>query len=140
MTLTVDDLDTESVEWIRKLDLAALVKRVREVAASQPRMIYGEYYSNCYYQVCGVPACIIGRALAYNGYRDNLKMLDSEMWESEFGLPGSDVRSVFNFVRYDAGVADLRMIQWLGHVQFAQDKDYSWATAIDLADEVCPLI
>ena len=96
-----------------------LVEKVRALAAAHPYRV-----AACVYEVNGVPECIIGHALAAEGW--SVAALGEEsrcvlaLWRGAL-LPG-------------VSEADA---QWLGLVQVFQDGGLTWAEAVKRADKEC---
>lgn len=93
-----------------------LIEMVRTLAAESPDRV-----ATCEYAVGGKPECIIGHALAAEG------------WSVE--ALGEEIRSAWALCRSGTipgvGKADA---QWLQRVQTFQDSGLTWAEAVERAD------
>ena len=95
-----------------------LIEKVRELARKHPDRV-----AACEYAVAGVPECIIGHALAAEGWSG--ATLEKEGNRSALGLwTGGLLPGVS-----EAGA------HWLQRVQAAQDAGLTWADAVELADK-----
>ena len=94
-----------------------LVEKVRALAVAHPDRV-----AACEYAVDGVPECIVGVALAGEGW--SVKALWGEnrsalgLWRSGL-LPGVSEEGAL----------------WLCQVQVFQDGGHTWADAVELADK-----
>lgn len=127
------------------INLDDLVQAVREIAAENPRYVYGSNFSQCNYQVKFCPACIIGRALVKIGVPVALLVYldtggDSE--DTEFTSPWAGDTTVRALAGAGSVLLDYELdprIEWLNFVQERQDSNIMWQSCINEADKKFPL-
>jgi hypothetical protein len=109
------------------IDLDALVRAVREIAAEKPNHVYKKQpdTGHCLYvQEGGVPGCIVGQAAT----RIGVPVDALERW-NDIGQIG--------IVLYRISRSDDRL-SWLIHVQGSQDEGARWAEAVGIAEALYP--
>jgi hypothetical protein len=127
------------------IDIDALIKAVRELAAENPDFIYSTHIDSagatCLYTLAdGTPDCIIGQAMARIGQplppqttnvRNGCAIMDNGVGSAYWAL-------AFGVEYFDYQTQDIRH-SWLQEVQYEQDARATWAAAVAAADRKFPL-
>ena len=96
-----------------------LIEKVRELARMHPGRV-----AACEYAVNGVPECIVGHALAAEGWSVDA-LVGAGGNRSALGLWTGGLLP---------GVSEADAL-WLQRVQLFQDDGHTWADAVELADK-----
>ena len=111
------------------LKFADVEGKVRELAAANPTYVYradpNAYLGRCEYRPNSVqPGCVFGQALIALGAE-----IPAE-WE------GRGIVQLYGLLGIEATFVQKR---WSETLQFNQDRNSSWGTALKMADEAWPL-
>ncbi|MEV0759613.1 hypothetical protein [Nocardia sp. NPDC050435] len=111
------------------IDIAALTRAVRAVAAERPGHIYEvgdwETGATCDYVRDGKPSCLIAQAAA----RIGIPLDVLQCWDAQSNSSIAIILEAMYGIDIDAPE-----VGWLRHVQFAQDKKEAWGEAVRAAD------
>ena len=120
-----------------------LVVAVRSLATRYPDAVYNQVGGTCYYNTGTVDegpnhqqGCLVGQALIYE-----MGVYDHQILSSEEGvtdvldsLVEAELLGLSDYDTLDNDITD-----WLMTVQDKQDRENSWAFAVEAADQLHPI-
>lgn len=131
------------------IDAPSFVAAVRRLASASPDHIYRQTtpddvqgavrsavtnLGGCLYSDLGMEPCILGRAMVECGVEmETLRKADLDCWGGIGDAIGADYITLTNADRVE-GIHWVRLTEWLGNVQGAQDSGSPWSAAILRAD------